>query len=105
VDQSAVKGADICQQLLLNDNGALVFMDELNRVSMVTILQRRSLLIQIDHVIESRGLARAGRTRDEHEAVWPAGEVVDFFGQPKPFAGGDAVAAKNEAHFGMTIAR
>src|SRR6266850_1298809 len=102
--QNEMAGFSIGEQFLLNDDSTLVFVDEFDRVLDGDDFAPALGVDQIDHVIEGRCFARASRTSNEDEAVWPAREIIDLFGKAQPFPGGDTVAAKTKAHFGMTVA-
>ncbi len=103
MDQSAVERTHVCQDLLLHNDGALVFMNKLDRVFDGHDLAPSFAIDQIHHIIQRGGFSRTGRTSHQHQAVGLARQIVDLFRQSQFFASGNAFATKTEAHFGMPI--
>ncbi len=76
VDERAVERAHVGQYFLLHDDGALVLMDEFDRVFNRHDLAAALVVDEVEEIIERGRFARAGRAGDEHEAVRLAGEFV-----------------------------
>ena len=104
MDQRAIERAHVGQHLLLHDDGALVLVNEFNRVFDGDDLAAALAVDEVHEVIERGGFARAGRAGDQHQAVGLPRQVVNFFRQAQFLARGDALAAKAETHFRMAVA-
>ena len=99
VDEGAVEGADVGEHFLLDDDGALVFVDELDGVLDGDDLAAALAVDEVHQVIEGGGFAGAGGAGDEDQAVGSAGQLVDFLGQAEFLAGGDACRRKSGSSF------
>ncbi len=99
MEEGAVEGADVGEDLLLDDDGLFVGVHELDGVLDGDDLAAALGVDEVDHVIEGGGLSGPGGAGDEDEAVGFEGEFVDFLGQAEEIAGGDSFAAEAEAHF------
>src|SRR5437016_11273388 len=84
--QGAVKGADIGKDFLLDDDGPFVFVDEFDGVFDGDDFAAALAVNEVHHVIEGGGFARAGWASDQDQAIGPAGQIVNFFGQAQLFA-------------------
>ena len=104
VDEGAIEGADVGEDFLLDDDGAIVLVDEFDGVFDGDDFAATFLVDEVDEVIEGGSFASAGGAGDEDEAVGFAGEVVEFFGQAKFGARSNNFAAEAETEFGAVVA-
>src|SRR5437879_1441295 len=91
------------QDFLLDDNGAPVLMDVFDRIFNGDDFAAPLAVDQINHVIEGSGLSSSGGAGDEEEPVRPAGQFIDFRGQPQFFTSSDPLSAKAKAEFGVAV--
>src|SRR5439155_12442051 len=91
------------QDFLLDDNGPFILMDVFDRIFNGDDFAAPLSIDQIHHVIEGGGLPGSGRTGYEKEPVGPAGQFIDFGGQPQFFTSSDPLPAKAKAEFGVAV--
>src|SRR5471032_126213 len=104
MDERAVERTHVGQHFLLHDDGALVLVDEFDGVFNRDDFTAAFAVNQVNEIVERRRFARAGRAGYQDEAIWFARQLVNLPWQSKLLASGDAVAAKAETHFGMSVA-
>src|ERR1041385_4872163 len=104
MDQRAIERAHISQHFLLHNDSPFVLMHELNWVLDSNNFATSFLIYQVEHIIERRRLPCASGTGNQNQAVWPASQVVNFFGEAQFLAGRYPLAAKAKTHFGMAVA-
>ena len=101
--QGSAERVGIGEQFLLHDDGLLIDMHVFDRVFDGDDFAAALVVDEVHHVVERGRCSGTGRSADEHEAVWFAGEVVDLVRQSKFLAGGNITAAKTKAELNATV--
>src|ERR1035438_7569357 len=99
-----MKRMRVRQHFGLDDDGRTVLMNEFDRVLDGDDLAAALAVDEVDHVIERRGLAGAGRPGDQDQPIGTARQFIDLWRQAQGFTSGDRFAAKTETYFGVAVA-
>src|SRR6185503_15846239 len=97
VNESPVEGGGIGQNRLLNHNGVLVVMEELDGVLDGDDLTAALAIDQVHHVVQGGRFAGAGRAGDQHQTIRFARQIVNLRRQAKLFPRRNFSSAKTNA--------